>query len=171
MVKTVNDAIGRITGFLGHVGAFLISLLAILLVYDVIMRYVFNNPADWVLDLVQLLQVAMAFLTISYVHKIGGHINMNILTQFTSNKGRRWLSIASNSLTMIGSGWMGYLSWPLFTRSYRIHEAAYAIDIPLYPWKLLVPLCFSLMSLQCLVMTIENIMSSPDQFVAGKGEE
>jgi TRAP-type C4-dicarboxylate transport system permease small subunit len=95
---------------------------------------------------------------------------MNLLTEFVNNKWRRRLSIAANLITLLGSGWMSYLSWGLFAKSYRIKEATYGLDLPLYPWKFLVMLCFLLMGLQCLVMLIENILAPPDEFGKEKGE-
>ena len=170
MFKSLCNLINKITDYLGRLGALLIFILAVLLGYDVIMRYVFNNPTSWVLDITQLIQAAVAFLIAGYVLKIGGHVNMNLLTEFVNNKWRRRLSIAANLITLLGSGWMSYLSWGLFAKSYRIKEATYGLDLPLYPWKFLVMLCFLLMGLQCLVMLIENILAPPDEFGKEKGE-
>jgi C4-dicarboxylate transporter DctQ subunit len=163
MFKRVCNLINKLTDILGR-------LLAILLGYDVIMRYIFNSPTSWVLDITQLIQAAIAFLVAGYVLKIGGHVNMNLLTEFANDKWRRLLSIAAHSLFLIGSGWMSYLSWDLFAKSYRIKEATYSLDLPLYPWKFLVMLCFILMGLQCLVMLIENILASPDEFAKQDGK-
>ncbi len=163
MTKIVR-AINRFVDYMGGVSCGLIVLISVLLLYEVFMRYVINKPADWVLDVTQLTQATLAFLSISYVLKVGGHTNMNLLTEFVGSRGRRWLSIFSNLVTLSASLWMAFLSWNLFTKSYKIKEAAYGVDIPLYPFKIFVTLGFALMGIQCLAMLIEDIRSSPDRF-------
>jgi len=165
MIKVLR-VINRIVGYAGGVSCGLIIVISILLLYEVFMRYVINKPADWVLDVTQLTQATLAFVSISYVLKVHGHTNMNLLTEFVGNRGRRWLSIFSNLVTLVASFWMTFLSWNLFAKSYRIKEAAYGVDIPLYPFKIFVTIGFALMGIQCLAMIIEDIQSSPDRFSA-----
>jgi C4-dicarboxylate transporter DctQ subunit len=170
MIKIICNSINKISDYFGWLGAALIFLLALLLGYDVIMRYVFNKPTSWVLDISQLLQAALAFTTASYVLKSGRHVNMNMVTQYVSPKWQRRLFLISNTMTMIGCGWMSILSWSLFTKSYKIKEAAYGIDIPLYPWKILVAFCFLMISLQCLSLIVRTVTSLTNQFIDQKGE-
>jgi len=155
---------------LGRLSALVIVVILLLLSYDVIMRYVFRRPADWVLDVTQLAQATLAFVSASYVLKVGGHVNMNMVTEYLSNQWRRRFAIAASLITVLGSAWMAILSWSLFSRSLRIREAAYGIDIPLYPWKLLVSFCFALLAIQAFAMLIENILAGPEKFEELAGE-
>jgi len=170
MARYICLVINRISNAFGMIGALLIGLIALLLGYDVFMRYALNNPTSWVLDIVQLLQAALALLTGSYVLKIGGHVNMNLLLEYASNKWRKKLAIISSIAAALGCAWMSYLSWNLFTKSLLIKEATYSLEIPLYPWKFLVPFCFALISLQAIAMTIEQ-WGSPAEKFAGYQEE
>jgi TRAP-type C4-dicarboxylate transport system permease small subunit len=147
-----------------HVSVILVAVLAILLMYEVFMRFVLNSPVDWVLDISQLLQAALAFLSAAYVLKVGGHVNMNLLTEFVSKSWKKKLAISSNSLAAFGCAWMAYLTWDLFSKSLMIKEAMYSIDLPLYPFKILVPLCFASLSLQSLVQLWEAIQTAPEKF-------
>jgi TRAP-type C4-dicarboxylate transport system permease small subunit len=168
-MKVLISLINKMSDYLGRISAGLILIISILLMFEVIMRYVIGKPLDWILDVTLLTQAAFAFLAASYVHKVGGHVSMNILTEYVNNKSRRWLSITSNILTTLGCVWMAFLSWNLFTKSYKIKEASYGVDIPLYPWKILVSVCIVLMSLQCLARLLEDIKASPDDFAEMKG--
>lgn len=155
---------------LGQISAALVVVIGLLLSYDVIMRFVFNISTDWVLDVTQLVQSALAFLGASYVLKTGGHVSMNMITEYLSNEWRRRLAIVASFITMLGSAWMAFLSWNLFARSFAIKEAAYGIDIPLYPWKILVSVCFVLLAIQALAMLIEHILAAPEEFHEIAGE-
>lgn len=119
-----------------------------LLLYDVLMRNVLNMTSDWSLDVVQLVQVLLAFAAAAPVLKSGGHISMEALTSISSSSLQRKMRILSNALCVLGCFWMVALSWHTFKRSYQISEQAYGIALPLYPWKFLVPLCFFVLALQ-----------------------
>ncbi|RJR18700.1 MAG: TRAP transporter small permease [Desulfobacteraceae bacterium] len=164
MLKAVIAGINKISDFLGLVSGILICALACLLIYDVFMRFLFNAPVDWPLDITQLLQAAVAFLAAAYVLKVGGHVNMSALV---SNVSPRWglrLSIVGAAVTCLTSGWMAILSWSLFTKSLAISEQSFGIEIPLAPWKFLVPFGFGLMCLQALAMAL-NLWMNPDEFM------
>lgn len=119
-----------------------------LLLYDVLMRNVLNMTSDWSLDVVQLVQVLLAFAAATPVLKSGGHISMEALTSISGKSLQRKMRMLSNALCIFGCFWMVALSWHTFKRSYQISEQAYGIALPLYPWKFLVPLCFLILALQ-----------------------
>ena len=164
MLKAVIAAINKISDFLGLVSGILICALACLLIYDVSMRFVFNAPVGWPLDITELLQAAVAFVSASYVLKVGGHVNMSALV---SNVSPRWglrLVILGAAVTGLSSGWMTILSWSFFTKSLAISEQSFGIEIPMAPWKFLVPFGFGVMCLQALAIAL-NLWMHPDEFM------
>jgi len=144
----VDGAIDRIVDLFAVVALLSLGVMAVLLLYDVVMRYVFHAPADWVLDVVQLVQVTLAFSAAAPVLRAGGHINMELLPTLVGKRRQRQLELVSNALCAAGCVWMVILSWRTFARSLKIGEAAYGIALPIYPWKFLVPLCFAILALQ-----------------------
>ena len=150
-------AIDRITAVFGHVALLALGVMAVLLVYDVVMRYVVGRPADWVLDVVQLVQVTLAFTAAAPVLKAGGHINMELLPTLVGPRYQRRLEILSNGICSAGCLWMTILSWKTFSRSYQIAESAYGIALPLYPWKFLLPLCFFVLALEFFASLLEHL--------------
>ena len=150
-------AIDRITAGFGHVALLALGVMAVLLVYDVVMRYVVGRPADWVLDVVQLVQVTLAFTAAAPVLKAGGHINMELLPTLVGPRYQRRLEILSNGICSAGCLWMTILSWKTFSRSYQIAESAYGIALPLYPWKFLLPLCFFVLALEFFALLLEHL--------------
>ena len=162
--KNSNDsvfirAIDRIVSFFYGIAVATLCLMALLMIYEVIMRYVFNMPAEWALDVVQLVQVTLAFIAAAPVLREGGHINMELMQTLVSNKTQRWLEILSNGICAAGSLWMAALGWRTFIQSYKISESAYGITLPIYPWKFLVPLCFFILALQFFAMFLKHVRS------------
>ncbi|MDQ1336031.1 MAG: hypothetical protein QG552_2981 [Thermodesulfobacteriota bacterium] len=164
MLKAVIAAINKISDFLGLVSGILICILACMMMYDVFVRFVLNDPVDWSLDIGQLLQAAFAFLSASYVLKIGGHVNMEAVVSYVSPEWGRRLTITSTAITALASGWMAFLSWSLFTKSLAISEQLYGIAIPMAPWKFLVPFGFAVMCLQALAMAL-SLWLHPEEFM------
>src|SRR5690625_14536 len=98
-----------------------------LLLYDVLMRNVLNMTSDWSLDVVQLVQVLLAFAAATPVLKSGGHISMEALTSISSKSLQRKMRMLSNALCIFGCFWMVALSWHIFKMSYLISEHTYGI--------------------------------------------
>ncbi len=146
----LDGVIDRIVSVSGFIALVSLGVMFALLLYDVAMRYVFHSPADWVLDVVQLVQVTLAFSAAAPVLRAGGHINMELLPTLVGRRRQRQLELLSNCICVAGCVWMAVLSWRTFSRSYQIGEAAYGIALPVYPWKFLVPLCFAILALQFL---------------------
>src|SRR5690625_471832 len=74
-----------INGF--NFGAFLTSMIlllfmAISIFYGVMMRYIFNVPIQWVVEINGYMLVAVTLLSMSYVLRIDGHIRVDILDKY-----------------------------------------------------------------------------------------
>lgn len=169
MLRALISASNKLAGFLGLVSGLLICVLACLLIYDVFMRFVLNSPVDWTLDITQLLQAAIAFLSAAYVLKIGGHVNMSAVVAYLSPVWQRRMALLTYAITGLTSAWMSWLSWRLFTESLAISEKSFGISIPMAPWKLMVPVGFGIMCLQALAMAA-NLWLHPEEFASEGGE-
>ena len=135
--------------------------LALLMFYDVIVRYVLGGTSDWSLDVVQLTQAMMAFAVAAPVLRSGGHITMEVLPSMVSAPVKRWLEIISNTICGFGCLWIVVVTWKTSVRSYQISEAAYGVALPIYPWKFLVPVCFLLLSLQFFRFLSNHLKARP----------
>jgi TRAP-type C4-dicarboxylate transport system permease small subunit len=170
MIKAINTAINKISTIFGVLGEVIICILAVLLMWDVFMRFVVNRPVYWILDITQLLQGAMALMAGAYVLKLGGHVNMSAVIAAATRRWKKILTTVHLSVVAICCGFMAYLSWPMFMQSLRIKECPFGITIPLAPWKFLVPLGFALLSLQALAMTLGYVCSPLEDFKEVKGD-
>jgi len=153
----VSRGIDLVISFFHYVAMFTLGIMALLMGYDIVMRFVFNSPAEWVLDVVQLVQVTLAFIAAAPVLRDGGHINMELMEMILGSRGQRRLGILSNGICAVGSLWMAVLGWRTFSQSLRISESSYGISLPIYPWKFLVPLCFFILALQFFAAFLKHL--------------
>jgi len=152
----ISRCIDSAISFFHYVAMFTLGAMALLMGYDIVMRFVFNRPVEWVLDVVQLVQVTLAFIAAAPVLREGGHINMELLQTSLGPRGQRRIGILSDGICAAGSLWMAVLGWRTFSQSYRIAESSYGISLPIYPWKFLVPLCFFVLALQFFAALLKH---------------
>jgi TRAP-type C4-dicarboxylate transport system permease small subunit len=166
MIRAING----LSTIMGVLSGIIICILAVLLMWDVFMRYVINRPVYWILDITQLLQAAMALMASAYVLKLGGHVNMSAIIAVATKGWKKTLTIVHLSVVALCCGIMAYISWPMFIQSVRIKECPFGISIPLAPWKFLVILGFSLVCLQALAMIVSYVSKPVEDFKEGTGD-
>src|SRR6056300_757741 len=77
-------------------------LLSIIIVTELVFeRYIFGNAITWQTELVTMLLVASTFIGSAYVLSEKGHVNMEYLYSFMSEKGVTKLKIFTDTLCLI----------------------------------------------------------------------
>jgi len=147
-VFRMSDVVARIFNWIdaiaeksGKIFCYLVFIIMLITALDVVARYVFNHPLlwGWVLNR-QLFGVFILFAGVYALHT-GGHISIEIFYDRFSNRTKtiaRWIGLGA-FLAFVGvllwqTTWMGLNSLQMKER------AAGAFRIPLYPFKLLIPL-------------------------------
>ncbi|QSA19908.1 TRAP transporter small permease subunit, partial [Vibrio furnissii] len=82
----IERLINRISDFWGWVASVLFILLVANVVYDVVMRYVFNDVSIAFQELEWHLFAAVFLLGIPYTIKAGGHVRVDIIYERLSYK-------------------------------------------------------------------------------------
>ncbi|NWG39116.1 MAG: TRAP transporter small permease subunit [Hydrogenophilaceae bacterium] len=102
---------------------------------------------------------AMFLLGAGYTLRHNGHVRIDILYQRLSPKGQAWIDLLGGVLFLLPvAGLLAWLSWPLFLESWRIQEMSPDEGgLIRWPVKLLLPLGFALLLLQCISEIIKRI--------------
>ncbi len=77
-MRRIVDTIDRFSQFTGLVFRWLSLALVLVLVYEVIMRYLFNAPTIWAHMLSSMLGGAIAALGWAYTHRTQGHVRVDV---------------------------------------------------------------------------------------------
>ena len=75
---------------------------------EVIGRYFFNTPTNWVLELSGYLLVGLVFLGAPYTETIDGHVRVDFLYRKFSGKIKSFVDIV---ISLISISWCGILVW------------------------------------------------------------
>ena len=128
------DAVGRITAWSSFA-------LALVMGGNVLLRYGFNSPISWVVELSEYALLWITFLGASYVLRHGGHVRVDILLQYLSPAALRvcgMVSAATCALTALVIFVFGIdATWTAYQR------AAYkptGIDVPTWMVLIVIPI-------------------------------
>jgi len=132
-----------------YVSGSLIIILMLSIVYEVVMRYFFNDPTRWVIDFSGYMQYALVLLGAAWVLKRNGHTRIDILSDQLKGKKQRILSAITSSIGFITCSvffWEGLkATWVAYQR----HEFLYRdIEVPVAPLFIIFPISFLLLCIQ-----------------------
>ncbi|GAD79180.1 TRAP transporter small permease subunit [Vibrio ezurae] len=160
MLTLLEGICNRISNTLGHVTSVLFLLLVANVVYDVVMRYVFNDVSIAFQELEWHLFSAVFLLGVPYAIKTGGHVRVDIFYERFSAKVQAIIDIFGTLC------WL--LPFSLLVAWYGIDFAYQAYDIgetsgdpgglP-YRWviKAVIPLSFSFIAISGIGLLCKSL--------------
>jgi TRAP-type C4-dicarboxylate transport system permease small subunit len=99
-LKLFCTIIDKIIMYLGKGASFMMPILAFIVVYEVVARYIFDAPTIWAYDLSLFLFGYIAALGGAYAQQRKAHINVDILYIAVSPKVRNIFNLISYSLAI-----------------------------------------------------------------------
>lgn len=150
MLKRIINGINFVTRLSGIFAGLILTALMLLNTYAVILRYLFNSPVDWILDVSELCMVASVFIGAAYILHIDGHVRVDLIVNRLSEKTRRYLNLITMTFVFIFTGILSWKSWELawenlYTRSDSV------VQLPLFPGYIVVFYGSLLLFLQSMI--------------------
>ena len=158
-MRRVLATIDSISEWSGKLISVLIFFLTFLLLYDVIMRFVFNAPTIWCHELALHIFGAYAVLAGPYVLRHDEHVNTDIVYRLFSKRGRAIIDSFTYLLFFLFIGVLLRYGYMIAERSVELRETVSPSPwaSPLWPVKLTIPLAAFLMLLQGLAFYIRTL--------------
>lgn len=153
-------AVDGFSTFIGKVAAWAVVLLTALISWEVFSRYALNKPHAWVLDAQIMLYGTMFMLAGAYTLSKNGHVRGDVLYGFFRPRTQAWVDLVLYILFFLpGIIALTYAGWYFFQDSLGIREQTFNADpIPVYPFKLVVPIAGAFLLLQGVVEIIRCVM-------------
>jgi C4-dicarboxylate transporter DctM subunit len=128
-----------ITGF-GLVGGILVLLNGIFITYDVCMRYFFNSPTIWALEISIYLVIIATFISFAYVLLEKAHIKVDFIIIHLSGRTAILLEVATSLLCILYCFVMGWEGFRLAVKSYQAGEVSPTIlRVPIWIPQFFIP--------------------------------
>jgi TRAP-type C4-dicarboxylate transport system permease small subunit len=145
------------------ISGFLILAAALVLTYEVIMRYMLNIPTIWEVEASVYLIIMATFLGAPYGIKEGSHIGIELVTVHLSSRTTAGLTIITAFISWIFCllvAWKGWeMWWEAFSKGWR-SESLWGPPLAV-PYFFL-PLGMSLLSLQYIIFMYRKIADFRD---------
>lgn len=103
-------AFDRVIVFLFWTAGGLLLFVTVGTCVDVILRYCFNRPIHWMLEITEYAMLYIPFLGAAFVLKEEGHIRIDLVITFLGERLRGWLNVATSfvgGVVMCAYTWFG----------------------------------------------------------------
>ncbi|MPM05849.1 hypothetical protein SDC9_52144 [bioreactor metagenome] len=157
LLDGLNEIVGRVV-------AFVAVIFALMIIYDVIMRYGFNAPTLWAFDLTKQLYGFYFILLGGYALRHQAHVRVDLVTETLRPGPRRVVEILGYLIFFFPFAWVfASRSWDFAMRSLTQNETTYgAIQLPVYPVKIAMAVAAGLLLLQGISEVLKLVLNKQE---------
>jgi TRAP-type transport system small permease protein len=130
----LNRILGPLSTYTAYIGAAVLGLLVLMLIYSIIARRAINMPLKGSMELTELALGIITFFTLAYDSLKGESMVVELITDRFP---RRCQDIIGAIIRFLSTAILGILSWQLIVQGMRIyayHQTTSVLSIPLYPF-------------------------------------
>lgn len=164
MLERISQGIDTFNRRQGEWMSLLIIPLCVVVIYEVIMRYVFNAPTVWGFEATTFLYGIHYMFGYAYTDVLDGHVKVDVFTGRMSSRAQAVLAMVTNVVIFLPVfGCMVIWSWKfaiVSTLQGEVNSTSWAP--PVYPFKIIMALCFTFL----LAQGVSNLIKSINQFRA-----
>jgi TRAP-type mannitol/chloroaromatic compound transport system permease small subunit len=157
-LRRVLDGVDTVSNWSGKAVAHLVLVMIFITLWEVVARYVFNNPTRWALETAQLMFGAYFILLGAYALRWKSHIAMDLLYARWSPRKKAMIDVITSLLffffivSLLYFG--GDFAWDSIT---KLEHSSTIWNPPIYPVKLCIPLAAFLVLLQGTAKFIRDL--------------
>jgi TRAP-type C4-dicarboxylate transport system permease small subunit len=130
-------------------------VLALLISFDVLMRYFLNRPQLLVDELGPFLLLLVIFGAAAQTYRVGGHVRVDLVTSHLPPPARAWLRLLNLALGLVFLAVVIWVTGQSALTAYRYGRVSAVLLYPLWVPMLLIPAGLFLMAL-CMVETLRR---------------
>lgn len=157
VLSRLDRALFNIECVLALIGGLAVFSLMFFAVFSVGGRNLLNQPLAGYVDWIEQVMPLIAFLGISYLQRVGGHIRMDIVISLLKGRALWLVELVATILMLALVLLLIWGSWAHFERSFDWNspwwsrDSSVDIRLPLWPAKLVVPVAFSVLGIRLLL--------------------
>lgn len=164
ILRSLANGLSSFNRLMAILSAFLIFGTTMVLVYEVLTRYIFKVTNDWVIELCIFLLIAATFLSAGYTQAERGHVGIEVLDEVLSPFWNRVRRVLGDFLSLLVVAFIARNAW---TYTFIANDEGWRTGSTWAP-ALWIP--YSLMgfglttlALQMLVQIVEGLVKPADE--------
>lgn len=151
-IETVNVRAGEFAAYWAVISVFVYY-------YEVIARFVFNSPTNWVHESMFLMYGMQYMLAGAYAYREDQHVRVDVIYTKFSPRGKAVADIITSVFFFIFIGVLFWTSWRFAADSVNNDEHSFTEwGVQYWPIKLMMPIGAGLLFLQGIVKLIKDIV-------------
>lgn len=158
MLDKILSVIDAISEWSGKIVSALIVILALIIGYEVVVRYVFKSPTLWVHELSTMIFGTFIIIGGAFTALKDSHVNMDLVHRSLGTRSQAFLDTLTFFIAlafMLTLLWFGGKS--AIKSVMTLEHASTQWAPPLYPFRLMLPLGALLLTLQLIAKFIRNL--------------
>jgi TRAP-type mannitol/chloroaromatic compound transport system permease small subunit len=157
VLRQVLRTIDLVNAWVAKTVAWVVVVIIATTIYEIVMRYVFNAPTDWVFEFNYLIHGPYFLLLGAYTFAINGHVNVDIIYARLSKRARAVVDLFTMPLFFFFTLMMLVYGGSFAMNSLSFRETlSSAWAPPIYPIKFAIPVAAFLLLLQGLAKYIRD---------------
>ncbi|KEY58589.1 TRAP transporter small permease [Serratia sp. DD3] len=165
MLRTLEKALNTVTTpvakVLRAVAGILLLVMTVAVVFQVLCRYVFNEPLSWTDEAARFLMIYMTYLCLPFVYLADKNIAMTFVTEIVEKKSPRMFAllglVAHISAILVFSVWIKF-GWNFFNTGSVMADS---LPIPMYVIYIIPPVMMAVTmvyALQKIIQCLRGIL-------------
>jgi TRAP-type mannitol/chloroaromatic compound transport system permease small subunit len=159
-MQSVLIGIDKFSTWVGQAFSWSAVLLTLLISYEVFSRYILNDPHAWAFDIQIMFYGVLFMMAGAYTLSKNGHVRGDVLYSFFKPRTQATVDLILYIVFFLpGIVALTYAGWTFGMDAVKINEQTNsAVAIPLYPFKLIIPLAGGILLLQGFVEIVRCIL-------------
>lgn len=160
-MQTLLLGIDRLSRLLGHLFAWCIVALTLIVSWEVAARRLYGTPHAWVFDAAYMLYGTLFMMAGAYALATGAHVRGDVLYGFFPPRVQASLDLLLYLVFFVpGVVALCYAGWSFAAESFAIgeHSSISADGPPIYPFKAVIPLAGATLLLQGLAEIVRCVL-------------
>ncbi|MBT3254988.1 MAG: TRAP transporter large permease subunit [Deltaproteobacteria bacterium] len=150
-----RDIVFQVSRAINSVGVLFLMAMMFLMVVDVFLRRVFNQPLTGSFEVVQLMQVTLVYLGVAYTTVKKAHISIDLITSHLSD---RTSALLESIVLFLSLGFFALITWRNILRAEELwtgKATSVLLTIPLFPFYYMLAFGCGVLCLVLLVQLVE----------------
>jgi TRAP-type C4-dicarboxylate transport system permease small subunit len=151
---TINVLLKAVSRWFAYAGALLILAMMALISYDVVLRYVLNDPMLGAHEIVEYLLLMCFFLFLTDCWNAETHVRMGIVYEKMTGRTKKAADVFVGAAGALLFGVMAFKIWGEFMYALDVDQVSSELLLPIWPFKIVALICLVLFVAQMVISMV-----------------